>query len=424
MKPASIPADEEARLEALDRYQILDTLPEVVYDDLTRLAAFVCEVPISLVSLIGRDRQWFKSRVGLDVVETHRDLAFCAHAILDQRMLVVPDATQDDRFAGNPLVTGEPDIRFYAGTPLVSPSGHALGTLCVIDRKPRELSSEQLDMLQALGRQVVSQLELRASLLEQAEAEAALRRAMREAKDANRAKSTFLANMSHELRTPLNSVIGFTNVLLRNREERLTEDELTYLERIRENGKHLLALINDVLDLSKIEAGRLDLTLEPVDLEEFLPVVVGALEGTIDAQGVTFRLEIEPPLKPVRCDRLRLNGVLNNLIGNALRFAAHGTVALRVVKEPGTSNPLRIDVVDSGIGISPETRTKIFESFVQADGSTARRFGGTGLGLAIARALCRAMNFDLVVASEAGAGSTFSILLDSSAPRPKHETPA
>ena len=423
MKPAPLPPDETARLEALRQYEILDTLPEQVYDDLTRLAAFVCETPISLVSLIDSDRQWFKAKTGLDVVETHRDLAFCAHAILDHELLVVPDASRDERFSDNPLVVGAPNIRFYAGTPLLSPSGHALGTLCVIDTKPRTLGSDQQNMLRALGRQVVSQLELRLSLVQQKRAEAASRRAMKTAKDANEAKSTFLANMSHELRTPLNSVIGFTNVLLRGRGEHLTQDEITYLERILANGKHLLELINDVLDLSKIEAGRADMTLESVDLDEFLPAVAAALEGAIEAQGVTFRLEVESGLEPIRCERLRFKGVLNNLIANALRFAAHGTVVLRVVVAPGTRTPHRIDVIDSGIGISPQIRERIFESFVQADESTSRRFGGTGLGLAIARALCRAMNFDLVVDSREGAGSTFSILFEPDAPPPTHETP-
>jgi len=421
---APLPPDETARLAALYRYEILDTLPEQVYDDLTRLAAYVCEVPISLVSLIDGDRQWFKAKVGLEIGETSRDLAFCAHAILEDDLMVVPDTTLDPRFRNNPFVVGEPAIRFYAGSPLISPSGHALGTLCVIDQKPRRLETEQLDLLRALGRQVVSQLELRLSLKQQIAMETASRQALREARRADKAKSTFLANMSHELRTPLNSVIGFTNVLLRDREEHLTQEEVTYLERILANGQHLLDLINDVLDLSKIEAGRVDLKLEAVDLAEFLPFVSSQLESAIESQGVDFRLEVASGLDPVHCDRLRLKGVLNNLVANALRFAAHGTVVLRVVTRPGSTAPCRIDVIDSGIGISLKKRERIFESFVQADDSTARRFGGTGLGLSIARALCRAMDYDLVVDSQEGAGSTFSVLLQADAPPPVHESPA
>jgi GAF domain-containing protein len=158
---APVLPNEAKRLKVLWQYEVLDTVPEEVFDDLTELAAKICEAPIALISLVDEDRQWFKSKVGLTVSETSRNHSFCAYAITQPDLFIVPDATKDPRFARNPLVTAEPNIRFYAGAPLITPDGHALGTLCVIDKVPRTLRPEQKQALRILARHVVSQLELR-----------------------------------------------------------------------------------------------------------------------------------------------------------------------------------------------------------------------------------------------------------------------
>ncbi len=169
MIPALLPENESERLGALRRYEVLDTESERKFDDLTVLARHICDTPIALISFVDAERQWFKSRVGLTASQTPRAVSFCGHAILEEDVMVVPDAAADERFADNPMVTGAPGIRFYAGAPLLTSTGHALGTLCVIDRKPRELTDEQLDALRALARQVVAQLELRLRLKKERE---------------------------------------------------------------------------------------------------------------------------------------------------------------------------------------------------------------------------------------------------------------
>jgi GAF domain-containing protein len=160
-----ISSNDRERVEALQKYQILDTEPEQAFDDLTLLASFICKTPIALVSLIDENRQWFKAKIGMKSSETPRDIAFCSVAIQQAEVTVVPDTLKDERFRDNPFVTSEPKIRFYAGAPLINEDGYALGTLCVIDQRPREMTADQKEALQALSRLVLAQLEFRRNLI-------------------------------------------------------------------------------------------------------------------------------------------------------------------------------------------------------------------------------------------------------------------
>jgi PAS domain S-box-containing protein len=235
--------------------------------------------------------------------------------------------------------------------------------------------------------------------------------ALAAAEAASRAKSEFLAVMSHELRTPLNAIIGFSNVLGKDKRGVLNPLETRYVSRIGANATHLLSLINQVLDLAKIEAQHLEVTEGPLDVGALAASVAQQLEGQLDGRPVTLQTEIPEAVAIISTDAEKLRQVLINLVGNALKFTRKGSVTVRVVTDAKTHVPTRVEVSDTGIGIPSDHLETIFGAFEQGGTGVAREFGGTGLGLAISRALCHALGFDLVVRSTIGVGSTFRVEL-------------
>jgi PAS domain S-box-containing protein len=250
-------------------------------------------------------------------------------------------------------------------------------------------------------------------ITDQKRVEEVLRRALDEAEANSRSKSSFLANMSHELRTPLNSVIGFANILLKKLGGTLAARETDYLTRIVTNGEHLLSLIDDILDLSKIDAERMELVREPLHLDETIADVVQTLDVQARKRGLELLSDVPAGLKPLIADARRMRQVLLNLAGNAVKFTPSGSVTLRVIAEPTTMRPARLEVSDTGIGIPTSKLEEIFSPFLQVDSSSARSFGGTGLGLTISRSLCHLMGFELTALSREGEGSTFVIEFES-----------
>jgi len=246
-------------------------------------------------------------------------------------------------------------------------------------------------------------------ITERRRTEEQLRTAKDAAEAASRTKSDFLARMSHELRTPLNSVIGFANILLKNKAGNLREQDTAYLDRILENGKHLLLLINDILDLSKIEAGKIQIEKGTVDVRELITNIVSHFEGQPKSATVHMRTILPTDVEPVFTDSARMRQILTNLISNAVKFTEQGTVTVTVEVAAGSKRVGRIRVQDTGIGIADDRLDAIFDAFEQAESSTSRKYGGTGLGLPISRALCELLGYKLGVRSRVGFGTEFVI---------------
>lgn len=538
MRSPDIPPNESARLTALCALDVLDTPPEKRFDCITHITQRHFEVPIALVSLVDAGRQWFKSRQGLDATETPRDISFCGHAILSDDILHIPNALDDPRFSGNPLVTGAPHIRFYAGAPLHAAGGERIGTLCIIDNRPRVLSADDLAMLRELADCVEGELEhveLRASRIQnhsmgsrlsavintvvdgiitidahgivetmnpaaerifgysatevigrnvkilmpepyhsahdgylnnyldtgkhkiigsgrevigrrkdgstfpmelavsempvRAEVkftgivrdisarkaiEAERLAAITEADRANRAKSEFLSSMSHELRTPLNSILGFAQVLENSRKYPLVDKQKEYVRQILKSGQHLLDLINDVLDLSRVEAGKLSLSIEPITLPHLVEECLTIVRGQADQQGITLVVPVAAMSFTVRADRMRLKQVLLNLLSNAIKYnRPRGKVTLTATRTD--SDHVRIVVEDTGPGIPEAQWGNLFKPFNRLGAETSE-IEGTGIGLTISQRLINAMDGTIGFSSVAGQGSSFWIEIPATAP--------
>ena len=354
----------------------------------------------------GNLAQWLGQRMELDT-------SIIGWVTRNSEATIIPDAFADPR-------VGQKLIRTITNRSLVVlpilEGDLAVGALLIASRRTDAFTQREFTVLKIMGGILSAGLTNAAAFEANERLLAELRQSRDAAEDANKAKSSFLATMSHELRTPLNSVIGFANLLIRNRAGNLTAQDLQYLSRIRDNGTHLLHLINDVLDVSKIEAGRMEVHPVPTDLAPLVHDTIAQLGGQAITRAVALRADAPDGLLPVEVDPARLKQVLINQIGNALKFTEQGSVTVKVVADVG-GRPLRIDVIDTGIGIAPERLEAIFEAFTQAEATTERRFGGTGLGLTISRSLLRLMGADLKAHSNPGQGSTFSITFPASAAR-------
>ena len=395
MITSPITVDEKKRIKALYDYEILDTEAEEAFDDLALLASEICETPIALISLVDPKRQWFKSSVGIDASETDRDIAFCAHAIHNKNIFEIPNALEDERFFDNPLVTGGPNIRFYAGAPLITPDGCAIGTLCAISDKPKKLSRRQLKSLEILSREVITQMELR--------------KKVSELKKANDFTNDFLSNMSHEIRTPLNAIHGFSELLSeRSFDLKLPSDAQDYITEIGFSTKHLLSIVNSVLDLSKIESGTVELTPSWFLNHPFLTNIKKMMDVQAQDKGSMLILDIDDNVPAYfYFDEGKLSQILINLIGNSIKFTLKEkdiTLKIRYV-----NHQLVFTIIDQGVGISNENKDKLFNKYQQV--GEHKNIEGTGLGLSITKGLVELMRGSIRLISEEGVGTRAVVTL-------------
>ncbi|WP_339485598.1 sensor histidine kinase [Pseudomonas sp. EL_65y_Pfl2_R95] len=420
-QPAPYPSNEEDRALSLEHLAVLDTAPEQSFDDIVLLAATVCDAPIALVSLVDRERQWFKACVGLNVGETHRDLAFCAHAILlPHEVLVVEDTLLDSRFRESALVLGPPHIRFYAGAPIIDDRGMALGTVCVIDSKPRTLSDSQNSSLLALARQTSAllqlrllntQRELREDELEQELAHAvALGGQTEKALEHSQRISSLgmlTASIVHDFKNLLQALS--TSLQMIGLRARRPED----VERLSNIG---LQAVNQGCQLvTELLAGvRHDSrNMLSVNVDERINAMRDVLLRT--APAVDLKFDLDAPNVAVLCEASQLNAAVVNLLVNA-RDAMGGTgsicISTRLVSieqdevlRPG--DYLELSVTDNGPGIPPELAARIFEPFF----TTKPPGMGTGLGLAQVQEFAQTAGGAAKVAPTLGAGTTIRLYL-------------
>jgi signal transduction histidine kinase len=286
------------------------------------------------------------------------------------------------------------------------------------------VTNDEIGEMTANLRQIYETIEdtVRVRTQELHQSNAALERARQEADSANRTKSAFLASMSHELRTPLNAIIGFTRLVMRRAKDALPARQYDNLEKIRLSAEYLLALINDILDLSKIEAGKMDLYLETFDLATMLQDVQTTVQPLVEKNANTLVVHHPEALGAMRADLTKVRQALFNLLSNARKFTKQGTIGLTVTRQAEDGVDWRtFHVSDTGIGMTPEQMARLFQAFSPAEASTARQYGGTGLGLVITRKFCQMMGGDITVASEVGQGSTVTIRLPAEVSDPKAE---
>lgn len=381
-------------------YKILDSESEAAYDNLTMLAAQICDTPVALITLLDPTRQWFKSALGIEIKETCRDVAFCDHAIKEKhRVTAIEDATKDARFAENPFVTEAPYVRFYAGAPILTPEGEALGTVCVIDTKPRKLSERAISTLQKLADQVMMLLELR-------------KRNQLLIEEKNRSEAhiseleKFAYIVSHDLKSPLNNIFSLSSLLKDACAERLEESELRSLDFILESASSLGELIEGILHHYKSDS--LPENEEETDLVRFFDKTT-----QLFGEQAQFTYAVPPSITKARFKTAPTQQILINLISNGINYNDAAVPQIDIIVN-ACDIGLAFSVTDNGRGIAEKDKEKIFELFTTLHTPDRDQRAGTGIGLATVQKLVHKSGGTIQVKSSPNDGSTFTFSIPAS----------
>lgn len=396
MELAGKPANEQQRLSALYEYNILDTLPEKEFDDIVRIASEICDTPISSVTIIDSDRQWFKSRKGLESQETPRDISFCGHAILHpDEVFTVADSHSDARFVDNPFVIGSPGIVFYAGVPLVTDTGYALGTICVIDNRPRELNDQQKTTLKALANQVVRLLELRKKSAE-------LEKANKEVKETNAELERFAYVAAHDLKSPCNNVIGLAGVLRDGYAGKLDADGMQIIDHMEYAMHSLKQLVDGILRHSAAAH-----SLKPEkELFTFSQLMKDVQAMVRIPQGFIFYFNASDDV--IYTPKASLQQILLNLCDNAVKYNNKEQAFVKVIFNQDEQY-YHFTVTDNGVGIAEKDKEKVFNLFHTLNTTDRFENKGTGIGLSTVQKLVEKLDGKLRLTSEVGVGTSFTV---------------
>lgn len=400
MKEPAIPPDERERLLALHAYNVVGTGPEQEYDEIVQLTAQICEIKTAHISLIDSERQWLKAKTGFGTQNIDRKLAFCSHTILHDDIFIVQDATMDDRFSDNPFVTGNPQIRFYAGMPLVSGSGHNIGSLCVIDVKPRVLRPDQIDALRTLSKQVVKQFELRKAVR-------SLEEQRKQLKETNEINNRLLSIIGHDVRAPLSSLSGLIHLITNGL---LTQEEMTrVMTQVKNTITSAEFLLRDLLQWATAQQEKNSFVQEQVHLHEVIQELIKIFDQDFVNKGNSLLNEVSTSAK-VNFDKNIVRFVFRNVLFNANKFTEQGTIRIYVEEQ---NRHTLLHIQDTGKGMPQERVNSLFDWKMKASTPGTRGEKGSGLALLLCYDLLTKNGATITVRSKEAEGSIFSIILPS-----------